>query len=656
MAVVQYKTPGVYIEEIDAFPPSIVGVETAVPVFIGYTKKAEKGGRSLKLRPVRITSMADYLPIFGDAYNYQFALNQVPTVSSADVTAAEQKVEDTKKTQATEEGAVSAAAADDKAKLQPAADAAKAAAGKAVSDLAEVQAALAKIDGGKDATARGSEKAASDAAKVTPAPANLADLQKKAIQDRKDADTARAAAIAAVPPDVRIGDNIYGLVLKTNFYLYNSLRLFYANGGGDCYIVSVGSYDDAVGGISSDDLMAGLVAVRDLVGPTMLVIPEAVQLSHANYDTLVAAMLAQCLDRQDRVAILDMWGIDKLPVDFKESDLADATTAFRKNISGLQTQFLRYGMAYAPFLQTSIVDPTEVSFQNFDADSQKALWKLMEREARRLFDDPKPAATTTTPATPDPANPPPPTKAETLIKAFDDKLKLVTAQPDSDEKTRKFKQLNQNVVAQIPVLNDVYGRMAAKLGTLPPSPAMAGVYTQNDLLRGVWNAPANVGLVSVVAPTLRFSNKMQDDLNMPIEGLAINAIRDFVGRGTLVWGARTLDGNSNDWRYIQVRRALIYIEQSVDLALNKFVFAPNVAQTWVTVTSMIGSFLRGVWQAGGLMGASPTEAFSIQCGLGSTMTAQDVLDGKMIVQIKLTMVRPAEFIVLTFQQQMQGGA
>ena len=90
---------------------------------------------------------------------------------------------------------------------------------------------------------------------------------------------------------------------------------------------------------------------------------------------------------------------------------------------------------------------------------------------------------------------------------------------------------------------------------------------------------------------------------MPIDGLAINAIRDFVGRGTLVWGARTLDGNSNDWRYIQVRRALIYIEQSVELALNKFVFEPNVAQTWVTVASMIGSFLRGVWQAGGLMGA-----------------------------------------------------
>jgi phage tail sheath protein FI len=183
---------------------------------------------------------------------------------------------------------------------------------------------------------------------------------------------------------------------------------------------------------------------------------------------------------------------------------------------------------------------------------------------------------------------------------------------------------------------------------------MAGVYTRNDANRGVWNAPANVGLVSVIEPTLQISNKMQDGLNMPISGLAINAIRNFAGRGTLVWGARTLDGNSNDWRYIQVRRALIYIDQSVQLAINKFVFEPNVAQTWVTLTSMIGSFLRGVWQAGGLMGASPAEAFTVQCGLGSTMTADDVLQGRMIVQISLSMLRPGEFIVLTFQQQMQG--
>jgi hypothetical protein len=212
------------------------------------------------------------------------------------------------------------------------------------------------------------------------------------------------------------------------------------------------------------------------------------------------------------------------------------------------------------------------------------------------------------------------------------------------------------LVTQVPVFKDIYAQMAAMLGTLPPSAAMAGIYTQIDATRGVWNAPANIGFTSVIGPTVPISNKMQEDLNVPITGYAVNAIRDFVGRGTLVWGARTLDGNSNDWRYIQVRRTLIYIEQSVELALNKFVFEPNVAQTWVTVATMIGAFLRGLWSQGGLMGATPEEAYSVLCGLGSTMTAQDVLEGRMIVQIKLQMVRPAEFIILTFKQQMQGAA
>ena len=89
---VQYKTPGVFVEELDAFPPSIVGVETAVPVFIGYTEKADRNGRSVLLQPVRIASMVDYAPIFGGALPYQFKFEAV--VSAADVTKAEQALKD----------------------------------------------------------------------------------------------------------------------------------------------------------------------------------------------------------------------------------------------------------------------------------------------------------------------------------------------------------------------------------------------------------------------------------------------------------------------------------------------------------------------------------------------------------------------------------
>jgi uncharacterized protein len=116
--------------------------------------------------------------------------------------------------------------------------------------------------------------------------------------------------------------------------------------------------------------------------------------------------------------------------------------------------------------------------------------------------------------------------------------------------------------------------------------------------------------------------------------------------------SRTLDGNSND--YIQVRRTLIYIEQSIRNALQPFVFAPNTGQTWATVVSTVSGLLTTVWSQGGLLGATAAEAFTVQCGLGSTMTSTDVLEGWMIVQVTLAVIRPAEFIELTFKQMMEG--
>jgi hypothetical protein len=182
---------------------------------------------------------------------------------------------------------------------------------------------------------------------------------------------------------------------------------------------------------------------------------------------------------------------------------------------------------------------------------------------------------------------------------------------------------------------------------------MAGVYTKTDNNSGVWNAPANVTLNSVDRPTMSLTSDQQEDLNVPVDGKAIDALRDFTGRGTVVWGARTLDGNSGDWRYIQVRRTLIYIEQSIKNAINPYVFAANDGGTWTKVVAMVSSFLQGLWSQGGLLGATASEAYTVQCGLGTTMTGQDILDGYMIVQVKVQMIRPAEFIELTFQQTME---
>ena len=157
----------------------------------------------------------------------------------------------------------------------------------------------------------------------------------------------------------------------------------------------------------------------------------------------------------------------------------------------------------------------------------------------------------------------------------------------------------------------------------------------------------------VISPAIKISHHEQEDLNVgALSGKSVNAIRTFPGVGTLVWGGRTLDGNSLDWRYINVRRTMIMFEQSIKHALQAYTFEPNDANTWVRVKSMIENFLTDKWKQGALAGAAPSDAFDVQVGLGMTMTSLDILEGKMLVTVKLAVVRPAEFIVVTFEQQM----
>jgi hypothetical protein len=183
---------------------------------------------------------------------------------------------------------------------------------------------------------------------------------------------------------------------------------------------------------------------------------------------------------------------------------------------------------------------------------------------------------------------------------------------------------------------------------------MAGVYARVDRDRGVWKAPANVGLNYVIKPSVKITNDMQDGLNVDtIAGKSINAIRAFTGKGTLVWGARTLAGNDNEWRYISVRRFFNMVEESVKKATGQFVFEPNDANTWVKVRAMIENFLILQWRAGALAGAKPDEAFYVRVGLGQTMTAEDILNGYMHVEIGMAVVRPAEFIILKFSHKLQ---
>lgn len=190
--------------------------------------------------------------------------------------------------------------------------------------------------------------------------------------------------------------------------------------------------------------------------------------------------------------------------------------------------------------------------------------------------------------------------------------------------------------------------------TLPPATAVAGLYAGVDRERGVWKAPANVSLISVQAPTRKLSEEDNDRMNVDEgSGKSINAIRSFTGKGTLVWGARTLAGNSNEWRYVPVRRLFNYVEESIQKATSYAVFEPNTAMTWLKLKTTVESFLESLWRQGGLAGDRAEDAYFVQVGLGTTMTSQDIAEGRLIIRVGMAAVRPAEFIIIEFTHKLQ---
>lgn len=235
-----------------------------------------------------------------------------------------------------------------------------------------------------------------------------------------------------------------------------------------------------------------------------------------------------------------------------------------------------------------------------------------------------------------------------LTYAYADKDVTVQIGTDADVTLDTIKSSKTAAYQQIKT------RLSAERVVLPPSAAIAGIYASVDRDRGVWKAPANVGVSAVIGPVTKITNDAQDSLNVdPTAGKSINAVRAFTGKGTIVWGARTLAGNDNEWRYVPVRRLFIMIEESARKATAFAVFEPNDMTTWLKVKGMIESFLYGLWERGALAGPSPEAAYFVNVGLGKTMTSQDILEGRMIVEIGIAAVRPAEFIVLRFSHKLQ---
>lgn len=186
---------------------------------------------------------------------------------------------------------------------------------------------------------------------------------------------------------------------------------------------------------------------------------------------------------------------------------------------------------------------------------------------------------------------------------------------------------------------------AKRSAYFPPSGAIAGVYARVDTERGVHKAPANEVVRGCTGLSCTYNEGEQDVLN-PI---GVNLIRAFTGRGIRVWGARTISSNGL-WKYLNVRRLFIYVEESIKANTNWVVFEPNSATLWSRVTRTIETFLATCWRDGALAGSSPSEAFFVECG-PTTMTQDDIDNGRLICKIGIAPVKPAEFVIFRITQK-----
>lgn len=636
-----YKTPGVFVEEIPKLPPSVAQVETAIPAFIGYTEKAKNiSPDDLLKKPKKIGSLVEF--------EFYFGAGPSPTVTEVNIDSS---------------------------------------------------------------------------------------------------------------------NNFVSATVTNKFFLYDSMRMFYSNGGGDCYIVSVGNYSAT---ITDTHFTDGITALEKEDEPTIILFPDAVDLNDADIATVQQAALLQCNNMQDRVGVFDVRKNDPKGINF------------RNNVG---INHLKYGMAYTPWLRVSLPKAlkytdvrsvikrsgiavtltgltADVAIQTLIADLDKAYVDMAMIDAKtkllsppngnlaerfntleaafngtnnsanlkalftytydiadqidKFVNGPAPDMMTLAALKTDLTNAiasnfdPLFAKILALEKEVDadltgaytatDLTTVVTAASwpvatnaalpasndfnEANDNNRRIaavnllrplfgelnsaylnlvsgsavaytKKLDESLSLSFPVYKTILAGVGDSMTSMPPSGPVVGVYALVDRTRGVWKAPANVSLSNVIGPDTAFTASELDGLNVDaVSGKSINAIRAFTGKGTLIFGARTLAGNDNEWRYISVRRFFNMVEESCKKSTEPFVFEPNDANTWVRVQGMIENFLTVLWRQGALQGAKPEHAFYVAVGLGKTMTALDILEGRMIVEIGMAVVRPAEFIILQFSHKM----
>ncbi|MDO6675269.1 phage tail sheath C-terminal domain-containing protein [Tenacibaculum sp. 1_MG-2023] len=648
-----YKTPGVYVEEIVKFPPSVAQVETAIPAFIGYTEKAKKKeDNDLLLEPKRITSMLEYETYFG--------FSEKETTIGVNVTNANQANEEVLVTQPSNPSPFKM--------------------------YYNMQMYFANGGGPCYVTSVGTYTSARTNNNTNPI--LLEEVGNNGFKGLKEG----LEAIEYIDEvTLLVFSDATSLTSDADFYSLYSLALTQCNKLQDRFAIidtySDKEYDDGGGDVDPVEALRSKLSLgKDYLKYGAAYFPYLNTILDFSYDEdsidiqgLEESLSVQADNVIDGINLTELDGLLTVLVDTKNaidgagnevaltfkndaissvkniiSYLEDITTSINDLVSEAEDS----GEASLTAPSTSMTTWMDSNLEAILADLHGKIFKLQQDDTEGKL-----IGSLTSNAT----------------NVFD--LLGITDEVDMTNNGIYTSLENQTTtnelfalkgaidglggVTTLPSLADLkvdnnalYNKIKSEIGLLPvklaPSATMAGIYAKVDSDRGVWKAPANVGLNYVYAPSVNISHDAQKDLNVDtVAGKSINAIRSFVGKGNLVWGARTLAGNDNEWRYVSVRRFFNMAEESIKKASEQFVFEPNDKNTWVRVKAMIDNFLTQQWRAGALAGPTPEKAFYVSVGLGETMTTQDVLEGNMIIEIGMAVVRPAEFIILKFSHKMQ---
>jgi phage tail sheath protein FI len=665
-----YKTPGVYIEEIPKFPPSIAAVETAIPAFVGYTVKAEKRGASLIGVPTKISSLLEYSTYFGEGVAP--AAIQLITTDTTNNYAVESitidggnrfYLYDSVRLFYDNGGGdcyiVSVGLCDPTAGAEI---------GEADGDPMGMLSGLVALEKEDEPTILlfpdavtmdddsfySLQQAAlmqcaklQDRVAVFDLQENMADDLEEAVSNFRNAIGINALKYGmayapwiytSYPRQVDYSifkENVYhDSVLPANKLTMNALTT-------DPEVNAlVTNLENAIADVDAvqtdiDSFLNGSASMTD----RLRVLTDAV--NQAATDASARTALTALIDeaRQDALDLYASWSDTTT---FRSAQLSNDAASYGKSPA-----LWKGGVTnlYALELNADVdaLDQNDTAIATkFGALSTTSWAGDLTGIAANATDYSAGSATDLQQSK---------LVAMDVATAFNKFVNYANTILDAANSYKKAAQ--DALYEKHPYISNWVAAIQRELGKVPPSGAVVGVYARVDEARGVWKAPANESLNNVTGPAFNVSADEQAGMNVdPVAGKSVNIIRSFIGKGTLIWGARTLAGNDNEWRYVNVRRFFNMVEESSKNASEQFVFEPNDANTWVKVQGMIENFLTTLWRQGALQGAKPEHAFYVSVGLGKTMTALDILEGRMIVEIGMAVVRPAEFIILRFSHKM----